>query len=331
MGLNVSEVQLSYGKKRILDELSFEINDGEIVALFGPSGVGKTSLLKMIAGIQPVNKGKIIFSEGYSQESTVLVFQDFWLFPHMNVVDNIAFGLKARKFSKERIREKINKILAAFDLKGLEKQFPDELSGGQKQRVALARAIVLEPKLLLLDEPFANLDSHLKEAMREYLRRLQKTYCFSVILVTHDRDEAFQLADRMILLLDGKIQQIGTPQEIYFYPRNKKVAKSIGENNFIPGVVSDHIFTLENTHLTVRNPTNIQGAASLFIPYGAEIEVCEAGVPALVEHHEWTPNGQRTQVKIGNTSCIFTNLSKKIIDQRQIFLKFNDDLQVMPR
>lgn len=166
MGLSVRNVQLTYGKKEILHDLSFDVQDSETIALFGPSGVGKTSLLKMIAGIQPVEGGTIDFTEGFSQESTVLVFQDFWLFPHMNVIDNIGFGLKARKSSKLEIKQKVNKILEVFDLKRLERQFPDQLSGGQKQRVALARAIVLEPKLLLLDEPFANLDGHLRTTMR---------------------------------------------------------------------------------------------------------------------------------------------------------------------
>lgn len=331
MGLSINDLQLFYGKNKILQDLTFTVEDGEIVALFGPSGVGKTSLLKMIAGIQPVDKGTIRFTNGFSQASTVLVFQDFWLFPHMTVVENIAFGLKARKFSKAIITEKTNKILEVFDLNGLEKHFPDQLSGGQKQRVALARAVVLEPKLLLLDEPFANLDSQLKNSMREYLRRLQKEYSFSVILVTHDRDEAFQLADRMIILLDGRIQQIGAPQEIYFYPANQKVAETIGESNFIPGMIHDNIFKIGDIEMIVENPNQLQGEVLLFIPYGADAEISETGLPAQVLSNEWSPNGQRTQVKIGETNCTFTNLSQKIIDEEQIFLKFNEKLQVMPR
>jgi len=331
VGLSINDLQLFYGKNKILQDLTFTVEDGEIVALFGPSGVGKTSLLKMIAGIQPVDKGTIRFTNGFSQASTVLVFQDFWLFPHMTVVENIAFVLKARKFSKAIITEKTNKILEVFDLNGLEKHFPDQLSGGQKQRVALARAVVLEPKLLLLDEPFANLDSQLKNSMREYLRRLQKEYSFSVILVTHDRDEAFQLADRMIILLDGRIQQIGAPQEIYFYPANQKVAETIGESNFIPGMIHDNIFKIGDIEMIVENPNQLQGEVLLFIPYGADAEISETGLPAQVLSNEWSPNGQRTQVKIGETNCTFTNLSQKIIDEEQIFLKFNEKLQVMPR
>lgn len=333
MGLSVKNLQLRYGKKEILRDLSFDVNEGEILALFGPSGVGKTSLLKMIAGIQPVDKNTICFTESFSQESTVLVFQDFWLFPHMNVVENIAFGLKARKFSREIIQQKIDKILEVFDLEGLEKQFPDQLSGGQKQRVALARAIVLEPKLLLLDEPFANLDNHLKRAMRDYLRRLQESYRFSIILVTHDRDEALQLADRMIILLDGKIQQIGEPKEIYFHPKNRKVAETIGEANFISGTVNNTLFRTEKFKLAVQNPDNIKGEALLYLPYGAEITIRQegAGVPAFISSSDWTPNGQRAQIKVGETSCTFTNLSQKIAIGEQVFLDFSEPLQVMNR
>lgn len=333
MGLSVKNLQLRYGKKVILSDLSFDVNEGEILALFGPSGVGKTSLLKMIAGIQPAEKETICFTESFSQESTVLVFQDFWLFPHMNVEENIAFGLKARKYSREIIQQKIHKILEVFDLIGLGKQFPNQLSGGQKQRVALARAIVLEPKLLLLDEPFANLDNHLKGSMRDYLRRMQESYRFSIILVTHDRDEALQLADRMIILLDGKIQQIGEPKEIYFYPNNRQVAETIGEANFISGAVNDTLFRTEEFELTVQNPDNIVGEALLYLPYGTEITIKQygAGVPAAVTSSEWTPNGQRVQIKIGETYCTFTNLSQKIASGEQVFLTFNENLQVVER
>ncbi|MGO3610772.1 MAG: ABC transporter ATP-binding protein [Enterococcus sp.] len=330
MGLSVNNLYVNYGKKEILTDLSFDVAEGETVALFGPSGVGKTSLLKILAGIQKSDRGTITFSDSFSQEETILVFQDFWLFPHMTVTENIAFGLKARKLSRAIIQEKLQKIITVFDLKGLENQFPDQLSGGQQQRVALARAIVLEPKLLLLDEPFANLDSQLKLTMRSYLQRLQQEYRFSVILVTHDRDEAFHLADRMILLLDGAIQQIGTPQELYFYPLNQQVAEAIGEGNYLSGNVQGESFQIGTTTLAVKNPQQLVGEARVFIPYGTEIAISEQGLPARVFSNDWSPNGQRTQLQIGECLCTFTNLSQKVRTGTKIYLNFQQSLQVLP-
>lgn len=329
MGLSVKNIQLNYGKKEIIRDVSFEVKAGEIVALFGPSGSGKTSLLKMIAGIQPVSKGKIAFTEDFTQDKTLLVFQDFWLFPHMTVVENISFGLKVRKFAKDKIAEKVEKIIEVFDLTGLEKHYPDQLSGGQKQRVALARAVVLEPKLLLLDEPFANLDQQLKITMREYLRRLQETYQFSIILVTHDRDEAFQLADRMVILLKGEIHQIDEAKEIYYHPAGRLVAEAIGETNLIRGVVQKDIFRAENVELRVHNPRNIQGESLLFIPIGMETSIQNSGVLAFVKRSEWTPNGQQVLLEIGNTECTLTNLSEKVTVGEEVYLTFSETLTVM--
>lgn len=331
MGLSINNLYVNYGKKEVLTDLSFDVAEGETVALFGPSGVGKTSLLKMLAGIQKIERGTITFSDSFSQEKTILVFQDFWLFPHMTVTENVAFGLRARKLSRELIQEKVQKILAAFDLTGLENQFPDQLSGGQQQRVALARAIVLEPTLLLLDEPFANLDSQLKLTMRNYLQQLQQKYRFSIILVTHDRDEAFHLADRMILLLAGRIQQIGTPQELYFYPVNQQVAEAIGEGNFLCGSVQGDSFQLDKTTLLVKNPQQLIGTTQVFIPYGTEITISKQGLPAQVISSEWSPNGQRTQLQIGAELCTFTNLSQKVQTGTQIHLNFQQPLQVLPK
>lgn len=330
MALNIQQLSLHYGKKRILENLTFDVQEGEVIALFGPSGVGKTSLLKMIAGIQPIKEGTIEFTEDFSPKDTVIVFQDYWLFPHLSVFDNIAFGLKARKYSKAEIDEQVAQMLAQFDLQSVKEQFPQQLSGGQKQRVALARAIVLRPKLLLMDEPFANLDGHLRIRMREYLRELQKEYRFSVILVTHDKEEAFQLADRMVILLDGEVQQIASPQEVYYRPSNRKVADFIGEMNYLPGEIKgDRFFFKDDTELQIENPRNISGKGQLLLPYGLAFKVVQQGLPARVEKIEWSPNGNRATLRIGEMNCFFTNLQQELEEDSLIHLQFHEPLQVM--
>lgn len=328
MGVSVRNLALHYGKKVILENISFDLFDEEIIALFGPSGVGKTSLLKMIAGIQPVKKGSIQFNGNDSQADTVLVFQDFWLFPHMTVSENIAFGLKARKFAKSVINQKIAQMISVFDLIGLENQYPDQLSGGQKQRVALARAIVLEPKLLLLDEPFANLDSHLKDSMRQYLIALKKKYHFGIIMVTHDREEAFQLADRMIMLLDGQLKQDASPEEIYRSPKNQQIAKAIGEYNFVKGTIRNNSFYLNGEEIQISNPEAINNQSMLYIPSNTKIKCAESGIPCKIKSVDWTPNGQRVQAEIAGTRCLLTNLSLQP-KVEEVLLRFEEPLLVV--
>ncbi|MGM0238984.1 ABC transporter ATP-binding protein [Enterococcus sp. AZ103] len=328
MGLQLKNIDLQYGKQSVLKNISFTINEGEIVTLFGPSGVGKTSLLKMIAGIQPAAAGEIIF-DGFKQEEVILVFQDFWLFPHMTVLENIAFGLKVRRKDKQVIAEKVAEMLQIFDLKELAKQYPSQLSGGQKQRVALARALILAPRLLLLDEPFSNLDSHLRLKMREYLLKLQKEFQFSVLLVTHDQEEAFLLSDKMVILLDQEVQQIASPKEIYYQPKNKKVANFIGEMNYLSGMIDGNIFQIGDQEILLKNEAKIKGDSEVLIPYASQVDLVEVGVEATVGKVFWRPNGYQVTFSVAGQSLILNNLSVELKAGQTVYLEFPRELQVI--
>ncbi|WP_129407824.1 ABC transporter ATP-binding protein [Marinitoga lauensis] len=217
---------------------SFEIQPGELITLLGPSGCGKTTTLRMVAGFELPTKGKIyIGNEDITylppnKRDTATVFQSYGLFPHMTVFDNVAYGLKLKKLSKEKIKEKVLKTLDMVGLKDLANRAPSRLSGGQQQRVALARSIIVEPSILLLDEPLSNLDALLREQMRIEIRRIQKSLGITAIYVTHDRVEAMSLSDRIIVMKDGKIKQIGTPNDIYENPNSKFVAGFVGKVAF---------------------------------------------------------------------------------------------------
>lgn len=311
MGLELRQVGFSYQQKQLLETINLQIYPGEIVTLLGPSGVGKTTLLKIIAGLEPTYSGQVCFTQGDSLEETVLVFQDFWLFPHMTVSENISFGLRIKKLAKKIIAQKVATISRHLQLEGLEMAYPAELSGGQQQRVALARAVVLEPKLLLLDEPFSSLDTNLRASTREYLVALQKDYDFSILLVTHDKEEAFQISDRVAVMLAGRIVQVAKPKDLYFYPNSKEVADFLNEMNYLKGTIDLTDFTISGIKpaLRVSNPEKLAGEALLLVPYGQPFSFQAQGLAALVEKISWQPSGQRYSLRIGETLCQFTNIS----------------------
>jgi len=227
-----------------VNDVSLTIEDGELFTLLGPSGCGKTTLLRCIAGFYVPEAGRIKFDDldvtnvPPNLRETGMVFQNYALWPHMSIFDNVAYGLKIRKMEKAQIEEKVTEILDLVQLKGLSERFPYQLSGGQQQRVALARALVIEPKVLLLDEPLSNLDAKLRIEMRNEISRIQKSLDITTIYVTHDQEEALAISDRLTVIDKGIIQQVGSPVDIYSYPTNYFVADFIGECNLIPGKVS---------------------------------------------------------------------------------------------
>ena len=241
--IEVSHVSKYFGEKTALDDVTLNVKKGEFVTILGPSGCGKTTLLRLIAGFQTASQGEIRIS---GKEITLTpphkrpvntVFQKYALFPHLNVYDNIAFGLKIKKKSKSYIDDKIKYALKLVNLEGYENRMPDSLSGGQQQRIAIARAIVNEPKVLLLDEPLGALDLKLRQDMQYELIRLKNELGITFIYVTHDQEEALTMSDTVVVMNEGRIQQIGTPEDIYNEPKNAFVADFIGESKIIDGVM----------------------------------------------------------------------------------------------
>lgn len=241
--IRLENITKRFEEKEVVKSLNLLIQQGELVCLLGESGCGKTTTLRMIAGLLDPNEGEIYFNDQpishlkSRERGAVMVFQDHRLFPHMTVRENIAFGLKVRRRDKKKIREKVQWALDMVKLAGYEDRYPGELSGGQSQRIALARALVLEPKVLLLDEPLSNLDAVLRDDMRNLIKDLHRTLNLTIIFVTHDQKEAMMMADRIAIMEEGVIQQVDEPTGIYYRPANQWVARFVGQANLLPGKV----------------------------------------------------------------------------------------------
>ena len=244
----IKNIQKSFGKGKVLENIDFEVDDGKVVSLLGPSGCGKTTTLKVIAGLLQPDEGTVFIGDQNitklppEKRGTVIVFQDHLLFPHLNVEQNIGFGLKMAKHPKKEIKDRVEEMLDLVKLKGTNHKYPHELSGGQQQRIALARALAVYPKVLLLDEPFSNLDPRLRQEIRELTFEIQRNLGMTTILVTHDKEEALMSSDKIAFMQDGKIRQFGTPEELYQRPNSIEVAHFLGEKNFIPGRIQNERF-----------------------------------------------------------------------------------------
>ncbi|CBW53922.1 Spermidine/putrescine ABC transporter ATP binding component [Mycoplasma mycoides subsp. capri LC str. 95010] len=246
--LELRNVTKEYDGQVVLKGISFNVKEGEFITLLGPSGCGKTTILKIIGGSQKPNSGEILFEDKnlipipINKRQFNTIFQSYALFPHLNVFDNVAFGLTIKKTKKDIIEREVMRQIRQVGLEGYENKKIDELSGGQKQRVAIARALVMKPKVLLLDEPMAALDVKLRKTMQEELKRLQQDIGITFIMVSHDQEEALSMSDRIVVMNQGTIQQIGTPEEIYNEPENAWVANFIGSSN----IINDGIFLEDN-------------------------------------------------------------------------------------
>lgn len=241
--LELNELSKSFGDVKAVNQISIDIKEGELISFIGPSGCGKTTLLRTVGGFHRQDEGEIILDQERiddlppEKRLTGMVFQNYALFPHMSVYKNVEYGLSIQRISQEERKEKVERALSQVQLTGYSERSPSELSGGQQQRVAIARCLVLEPKVLLLDEPLSNLDANLRMTMREEIRRLKEELNLTIIFVTHDQEEALSISDRIVVLKDGIIQQIDIPENIYRYPSNEFVARFVGHANLLKGSI----------------------------------------------------------------------------------------------
>lgn len=274
MEVRVKDIRKEFGRFPALETVSLDIRSGELIALLGPSGSGKTTLLRLIAGLESPTDGMIFFGDDDASKKTVqernigFVFQHYALFRHMTVIDNVSFGLKVRPSSRrpsaQDIRKRATDLLDLVQLGGLEKRYPAQLSGGQRQRVALARAMAVEPNVLLLDEPFGALDAQVRKELRRWLREIHDRTGHTTVFVTHDQDEALELADRVVVMSKGRIEQVGTPDEIYDTPNSPFVFGFIGQSNTLPVRVENGQLWLEDRSIGVPAPGEPEGPAKLF-------------------------------------------------------------------
>ncbi len=305
-------------------DANIEIEPGSFVTLLGPSGCGKTTILRMIAGFESPDEGEIYLGGEPINEltpnkrDTAMVFQSYALLPHYNIFDNVAYGLKLRKMDKETIKQKVTDILKLVGLEGRENRMTNQLSGGQQQRVALARALVIEPGVLLFDEPLSNLDAKLRVSMRTEIRRIQQEAGITAVYVTHDQSEAMAISDKIIVMNQGVIAQVGTPQEIYYHPNSEFVADFIGEANFLKGTVTE-VSGAEGTaeingcpvHLQELNGRKAGDACTLVLRPEGAVVADEGQLPCDVILSTFMGSYQNYHVMVGDTLVRITDFNPK--------------------
>ncbi len=312
-GVRIENVNLSYGTNHVLKDVNLEIRPGELFAFLGPSGCGKTTLLRLIAGFNRAETGRVLIgADDISylppwKRNVGMVFQSYALWPHLTVHRNVAFGLEERKIPRRDIDRRVTAALDLVGMAQLADRRPSQLSGGQQQRVAVARTIAVEPKVLLLDEPLSNLDAKLRTQVRRELRDLQRRLGITAIFVTHDQEEANTICDRIAVMNEGVVQQVGTPVELYERPANLFVASFLGTANILEGEIvgsgAERAFVTGGIRLPVPSAASIPtGAKLVFRPQDAKIGPSEPGattVPGTVSHREFLGATVRYNIRVG--------------------------------
>ncbi len=311
MEVRVANVRKEFDRFPALHDVSLDIRSGELIALLGPSGSGKTTLLRLIAGLERPTRGKIFFGDEDASQKSIqqrnvgFVFQHYALFRHMTVADNIGFGLKVRHGAArppaQEIRRRASELLDLVQLSGLEKRYPAQLSGGQRQRVALARAMAIEPKVLLLDEPFGALDAQVRRELRRWLREIHDATGHTTVFVTHDQEEALELADRVVVMSQGRIEQVGTADEIYDTPNSPFVYGFIGESSTLPVKVEGGEVWIADRPIGLPAPDAADGPAKLFFrPHDIDLlDGCSGCIAGTVAASRRVAATRRVELEIG--------------------------------
>lgn len=278
MKITVQNVSKHFGNFTALDNVSLEVPEGKLVALLGPSGSGKTTLLRIIAGLEAADAGQVLYAEddvtqrGARERNVGFVFQHYALFAHMSVFENVAFGLRVRKWKNDRVTQRVHELLDLVQLRGMEKRLPSQLSGGQRQRIALARALAAEPRVLLLDEPFGALDAKVRDELRRWIRQLHDEIHMTSLFVTHDQDEAFEVADHVVVMNRGRIAQEGPPDEVFEHPVNAFVTDFLGRVNVFRGRVKNGRAHLgQEVSLPISTPASPATIEAEPLAEGAEV------------------------------------------------------------
>lgn len=333
MSIELKNISKAFGGFDVIDNVTLTVPDGELVALLGPSGSGKTTLLRIIAGLEEPDAGRILIngedvtSKHVSKRRIGFVFQHYALFRHMTVFKNVAFGLrvKPKKIRPEKnvITEKVNRLLGLVHLEGLAGRYPNQLSGGQRQRVALARALVVEPGVLLLDEPFGALDAKVRMELRRWLRRLHDEIRVTSVFVTHDQEEALEVADRVVVMNQGKIEQIGTPEEVYDYPSTPFVFNFIGSVNLFRGRVNKGLAQIDGIEYDSPEhaDTSMSSAVAYVRPHDIGLDRKKNGkqsIEAVVRHVNFIGPLVRLAVMYNGNSNLDAELSRERYDELKL-------------
>ena len=324
MGIRVSGVCKEFGSFRAVDNVSLDVDTGSLVALLGPSGSGKSTLLRLIAGLEQADSGRIWItgeeatSRSVQEREVGFVFQHFALFKHRTVRQNVAFGLELRGWKHEAIRRRVDELLELVQLQGFGNRYPSQLSGGQRQRVALARALAVQPRVLLLDEPFSALDAKVRKELRAWLRHLHDEMHVTTVIVTHDQEEAMEVADRIVVMNQGRIEQIGTPAEIYDQPASPFVMSFVGAVNVLP------------SHVPLA--PNPEQRGDVFIrPHDLELHrhPQEGSVPAVLRRLTHLGRDIQAELTLASGEVVMAQLPRERMDYRE--LQPGDALHVTSR